>query len=372
MKILFIGDNLYYGGKERRLLTIIKGLVKNKGMFCDLVILKDLVNYDYIYELPVNLYIIKRRIRCDPSVFLKLFKICLRSKPDIIHSWGSLPSLYVIPIAKILRIKFINAMVANAFLKPFSKQWFRAKITFPFSDIILTNSYAGISVYNIPLKKGVVIYNGFDFSRLDKSYDFNDIKESLQIKSKFIIGMIGSLDERKDFLSYIMAAQKLLKKNYDICFLIVGDGEKYNELYNKIEPVYLNMIRFLGLRKDIDAIISILDIGVLMTNENKHSEGISNVILEYMAHGKPVIASEGGGTAEIIINNETGYIIPPFSINILANKIEYLLENPGIRQLLGKNGKERARKNFRMDNMVDNTLSLYCNLLKVNKINSIN
>jgi glycosyltransferase involved in cell wall biosynthesis len=184
--------------------------------------------------------------------------------------------------------------------------------------------------------------------------------------------MIGSLDERKDFFTYIMASQKLLKKNYDMCFLIVGDGQKHDELFNSIDPIYSEMIKFLGLRKDIDAIISILDIGVLMTNNNNHREGISNVILEYMAHEKPVIASEGGGTAEIVINNETGYIIPPFSIDILANKIEYLFENPKIRQLLGKNGKKRVKENFKMDNMLDSILNLYFNLIKTknNKRNS--
>ena len=86
-----------------------------------------------------------------------------------------------------------------------------------------------------------------------------------------------------------------------------------------------NGIYFLGNQKDVESIVNICDIGVLMTNNLVHQEGVSNSILEYMAFSKPVIASKGGGTSEIVIPEETGFLINPFDVNDLAKKIVYLL-----------------------------------------------
>jgi glycosyltransferase involved in cell wall biosynthesis len=122
-------------------------------------------------------------------------------------------------------------------------------------------------------------------------------------------------------------------------------------------------IIFTGIRNDVESIVTIFDIGILLTDLEKHGEGISNSIMEYMALGKPVIATDGGGTKELVIDGETGFLIPQKSPKLLAEKIDYLLNNEPLRKRLGTKGKERIQKEFSLDKMVSEHIKLYEELL---------
>ena len=92
---------------------------------------------------------------------------------------------------------------------------------------------------------------------------------------------------------------------------------------------------------------------------SSENEGISNSIMEYMAFSKPVVASEGGGTSELVINGETGVLIPPGSSDLLAQNIERLLNEPLLAQRMGRNGRARIENRFSIDMMVRETYQLY-------------
>jgi glycosyltransferase involved in cell wall biosynthesis len=98
-----------------------------------------------------------------------------------------------------------------------------------------------------------------------------------------------------------------------------------------------------------------------MTNYRVHGEGISNSILEYMAMGKAVIASLGGGTNEIIENNVTGFLINPSSPQELSEKIEVLVNNIELRKTMGVAGKHRIEDHFSINSMVNKFIQVYKN-----------
>jgi glycosyltransferase involved in cell wall biosynthesis len=363
MKILLITDHLYTGGKERRLLGLIKGLLAYPDIICELVILKDLIIYEEARHLNVPIHIFKRRIKKDPLVFFKLYRLYRKFKPDIIHSWGTMTSIYALPFKIFFRVKLVNAMVTNAICKRYSKAWIRAKITFPFSDKIVSNSAAGISAYKVPANKACVINNGFDFSRLKDIKKAILVRKQLNINTDYVIGMVGTIDYRKDYMTYILGAHKVLKKRSDITFLIVGEGENINNIKQDIKPEDKSKIVFTGRQKDVESIINIFDIGVLLTNTRNHLEGISNTIMEYMASAKPVIATTGGGTNEIVINYKTGFLIAPFSVDELAEKIECLLNNDNLRKEMGEKGRQQIKGNFNFDKMILSTIKIYNEVL---------
>ena len=151
------------------------------------VLLKDVVQYQEIYNLSkVDVKILKRKIKKDPGVFLEIIKLCKLFKPNLIHSWGSMPSIYCAPPnLTLLNIIFINGMITNAFYKPWNKNRVRAKLTFPFSifDIVLANSYAGIKAYNVSAKKSRIIHNGFNFSRITNLDPKEKIRNKFHIKN---------------------------------------------------------------------------------------------------------------------------------------------------------------------------------------------
>jgi glycosyltransferase involved in cell wall biosynthesis len=98
-----------------------------------------------------------------------------------------------------------------------------------------------------------------------------------------------------------------------------------------------------------------MDICVLST----FTEGVSNSILEYMALEKPVVATIGGGTSEIVIDNETGFLINPSNPKELADKLGILLENKSLRTRMGSAGKKRVIDEFSVEKMVNKYIDLY-------------
>ena len=359
-KILFIIDALGPGGTERRLVQLLKGL-DTERFSTKVILLTDIVHYTEVYELDTEVIKLDRRIRKDPLIFFRLFGICRKWRPDIIHVWGSMPAIYAGPVAKILRIKLINAMIADAPASLNRKQRVRSFLSFPFSDIIQSNSCAGLEAYNVPESKHNVVHNGFDFGRMNNLKDRNAVREELGIETRYVAGMVAGFKFQKDYESLARAAQKILEKRDDVTFVCVGDGPELDgvkELARGNERII-----FAGKRSDVESIINIFDIGILLTDLERHGEGISNSIMEYMAAGKAVIATDGGGTKELVADGETGFLIPQKSPVLLAERIDELLNNDKLRENMGIKGEDRIRREFNIDRMTSEHISLYEKLI---------
>ena len=121
----------------------------------------------------------------------------------------------------------------------------------------------------------------------------------------------------------------------------------------------MGKIIFTGRQTDIESIIQVMDIGVLLTNINRHQEGISNVILEYMAMGKPVVVTRSGGTDEIVMDHQNGFIIPPADKQALKNQLELLIDSEEMRNSLGVAGRKQVIANFGIDRMISESYKLY-------------
>jgi glycosyltransferase involved in cell wall biosynthesis len=326
-----------------------------------------LIQYEGLDELPFKIIVLKRYIKKDPTIISRLKEIIRLFNPDIIHTWGGMASVYAIPLGKLMGKRTVNGMVTNSTkFSVFSENWNRSKLTFPFSDVILANSYAGLNSYNVKKSKGVVVYNGFNADRLNLIKSQKEIKEKFKLESPFIIGMVGALHDRKDYKTFILAAKYILQKRNDVIFLIVGDGpnaEKCKELAG--EDLGKGII-FLGNQKDVESIVNVFHIGVLTTNQTIHGEGISNAIMEYMALGKCVIATNGGGNLEIIKNEITGYLINQSAEMELTNAIDFLLNNPQKLKEMGNEGKKRIKEVFSYEQMINGTLNVYLRLLNIN------
>ena len=124
---------------------------------------------------------------------------------------------------------------------------------------------------------------------------------------------------------------------------------KFFSLYHILEELDLDLnfrIIFIDKIKDIESLINIFDIGVLST----FTEGISNSVMEYMALSKPVVATEGGGTSEIV-TSESGFLVPQKSPLELADKLEILINSPEKRQIMGEKGREVIENKFNFNKM---------------------
>jgi glycosyltransferase involved in cell wall biosynthesis len=359
IKVVFIIDSLSKGGKERRLVELIKSLGERE-MDMHLVLLTDIIHFEEIRNANVKIHILKRGIKKDPTIFFRLFKLVRAICPDIINSWGLMPGFYSLPIAKLLGIPFVNSMIVNAPEKMNKKRRIISALTLPFSDVVLANSKAGLKCYGMEGKRSKVIYNGYDFSRSVDLRSTDEIRKELNIPDGMVVGMVAGFRRNKDYKTFILTAIEIIKERNDAIFLMVGDGDTHEE--SKELSAGSKRIIFAGRRSDAEALIRVFDIGVLAT----FTEGISNSIMEYMSLGKPVVATDGGGTKEIVIDGVTGYLVKRQDVNDLKTKILKLLDDKNLRDTMGEEGKKRIETEFSMEKMTESYFEVFKEL-KENK-----
>ena len=359
LKLLFIIESLGSGGKERRLIELLKGIHKNHNI--TLIIMSNDIHYNEICDFEVDIVPFERNFLKDYKIFFKFYSIIKIFNPHLVHCWDNIAALHFGFICKFLKIPFINSMISSApqDLVFFSKRYLLNVLAFPISDVILSNSQAGLTSFNVPQKKAYVIKNGFDINRLNTLSSINNIRKKLSLINYRVVGMVASFTSMKDYQSYIKAAELILEKRKDVVFLALGDGPNLEEIKSSVSDENKDYFRFLGNVSDVESIINAFDIGVLST----YTEGISNSILEYMAFAKPVVATDGGGTNEIVVDNKTGFLVRKSDYKQLAEKISFLLENDKFALRMGKQGRERIIEEFSIEKMIESTLNLYVKIL---------
>ena len=359
MKLLFVIDVFGLGGKERRCLQLIKGLNQLGVRNIHLIIIDNIVGYPEIYKLDVQVHILDRKRRMELSIPWRIYKLIRDIKPDVVLSWSLMSSFWVSLLRIVHRFNVIHAYVTNN-RKPvrYSVGNLTRRLSLLHSAWIVGNSAIGLQTYQIPERKAQLIYNGFDFSRIERLKDPQSVRQEFAVKTEYMICMIGRMTTAKDFQTYINAARLVHEENKEVTFLAVGSGpllEQFSEQLTRQETRY---IIFTDQRADIEDIIHATDISVLCSP----SEGISNVILESMALGKPVIATATGGTPEIVEDGITGYLYRHQDSVQLKELILDLLSDRDKRIRFGANGRKSAQTKFSLEEMTHRFYALFTQL----------
>lgn len=353
MKILFFIDILRAGGLERRLIELLKGLAQNDDIKFEILLMNREVHYEEIYKLcPVH--IIERQKGFDFRALQKVITLYKEIRPDFIHSWSGITTYYCIPLKVLFKARIIGSYISGGKNSKYKK-------LYPFTDLIIANSHAGINANSAPVKKSKVIYNGFDFARLNDLQEKESFTAEFNIpRNYFIVGMVASFSPFKDYDSYFNAALEVLKRLNNVVFLSIGDGN--DSIYKQKVSSNSENFRFLGRRNDIESLINIMDVCVLAT----YTEGISNAVLEYMAQRKPVVSCGEGGLSELIENNKSGYLFPPGEYKSVAEKIIKLLNNKELRIEMGAYGRKIVEEKFPIDKMINEYTKVYNDFAKRN------
>lgn len=350
MKILFFTESLTCGGKERRILELIRYLKENTDYSIALVLTESIIHYEYVYKLGIPIKIIQRKgIKYDPLLFLKFYRYCLIFKPDIIHTWGRMTTFYAIPSKIILGIPLISSMIADAQqnYNYFSLKNLFFKTDILFSNILLSNSDAGIKAYKIKTHKAKVIFNGVNLDRFERTFDSKGERDRLGVRTQFMVVMVAAFSSFKDYDLFLDIAKRMYQIRNDVTFVAVGSGPNFKNIRQRIEKEKIANVILTGKQDDVERIIAASDVGLLCT----YCEGISNSIIESMALCKPVISTDLiGGSKEIILEGETGYCTER-NIENNVEKINYLFNNQELRISMGIKGKERINTSFSIERM---------------------
>ena len=182
----------------------------------------------------------------------------------------------------------------------------------------------------------------------------------------FTVVMAARMSPVKDFDSFINAARIVLSADLSrkYRFLAVGAGSNRVDLVRRSSDlISQGCVAFPDAGIEVMPYLQQSDVGVLMTNPRLLAEGCSNSILEYMACGLPVICSDSGGNCEVVLNGETGFVIPSLDAQALADKILLLAKNQPLAEQMGRAGRTRLQQNFTVQKLVSGTVSLYEELL---------
>ncbi|MBY0276183.1 glycosyltransferase [Candidatus Binatia bacterium] len=164
-----------------------------------------------------------------------------------------------------------------------------------------------------------------------------------------LVGMVGRLSWKKGYEFALQAAARLRDRIPGVRFDIVGDGEQRRELEEMAQRLGLgDTVRFLGQRRDVADLMRGFDCFVL----SSVIEGMPNALLEAMALGRPAVTTSAGGSAEVVIDGESGLVVPPGDPTALAVAVERVLRDPELARRLGAAGERRVRDSFSLDTML--------------------
>ena len=365
MKILFFIDSLKAGGKERQLVELIKSL----NLYTEYEFILILMSYDIFYKEIKNYNIeikyLIRKNKNDIKVFFKLYRICKTYAPDIIHTWDLMTSFYVLPISRLLGIKMINGSIRHGIRLYKLSHLFRSFLA-KISPYVLANSEAGLKANGLKEnERNFILYNGIN-KKFKKQKNIRDNLiidiEEIQKGKKIILISISRLSHYKDYFTVIKALARMRKSGYDFLYLIIGNGPMKNDIQSEIEKFGLiNTIKLLGIKEDVEKYFFISDIFI----HSSKGEGCSNVILEAMYSGLPIVATDTGGTREIV-TSENGLLFEYKNINDLYNKLKYLIDNPEVRSKFSKNSIKIVEKKFTSKIMVKNYIKILNKILNRN------
>jgi glycosyltransferase involved in cell wall biosynthesis len=193
-------------------------------------------------------------------------------------------------------------------------------------------------------RRAALLYNSIDLSRFTQMHrpDKTQLLEKLNIHPEAVIaGSVGRLTEQKGYKYLLEAAKIILEKQPNYHFLIIGSGGSEQELKNKSRQLGIeDQVTFTGPRNDVIDLLSCMNVFV----SSSLWEGLPTVIMESMAAGIPVVATDIPGTTEIITHEKNGLLVPPGNPQALAEGILKMVNSPGLAERCIKEAKESVKR----------------------------
>lgn len=363
MNILYLTTHLNIGGITSYLLTLTKGMLK-KGHKVYLASSGGQLLNRFLKEGIIHITIpIRTKAELNPKILFSLVKLrrfIQQNNIQIIHSHTRVTQV----LGELIRYFFHRPYIStcHGFFKPrLIRRIFPAwgiKVI-AISDAVKEHL---IKDFKVNPEKIRVIYNGIDL----ENFSLPGVEEKLKIKEKFsfrdgpIIGIIARLSEVKGHLYLIKAMETVLSYLPKAQLVIVGEGRIKERLFRLVKDLRIERnVVFLPQIIDTKELLSVIDLFVMPSLE----EGLGLSLMEAMALGLAVVASDVGGIKNLIQHNYNGILVKPKDIEGLAKAIIEVLLDKEKKEYLGRNARLFIQENFSQEKMVSNTEEVYLECL---------
>jgi len=364
--VLFLITGLSYGGAETQLVNLATKL-KERGW--DVRVVSMLPPQAFVEELknadiPLATLNMRRGV-ADPRAVFRLLKILREWKPDIVHSHMVHANL----LARVVRIFCkIPVLISTAHNIDEGGRWREIvyRLTDPLVDLTTNVSRAAVERYIcvgvVPKNKIRFMPNGIDTAKFNLNKAAGKrLRNELGVDNYFVWLAVGRFEEAKDYPNMLRAFKMIVSKKSNVVLLLVGQGSLMEEVKKLASELKLgDKVRFLGVRRDVPDLMNAADAYVM----SSAWEGMPMVLLEAGACGLPIVATDVGGNSEVVLNNKTGFIVPPRNPEALAQAMEKMMALPQEKRLeMGKAGRTYIEANYSLEHVVDQWVALYKELL---------
>lgn len=363
-KIAFLITSLNRGGAESRLVAVLKAL--DRAQFAPFLFVAK-AGGELLNEVSDQRVYLGSSGSLLPS-FIALWNVLRSERPDVVWCLqiNSLLSFVGRLFARLLGTRVVILSLHGHYERQTCIDALNRLITPWTTDkvVVLSRQYRQWLVRDgIEERLIVVQYNGVDTERFHPPADRAASKQRVLgiDPSRPVIGMVANLRPSKAPEVFVRAAKCVVEQRPDALFVLVGDGERRPLLQAMRRDFGLaDNLRLLGKRNDIPDLMRAFDLFCLTS---AYGEGCSNVTLEAMASGLPVITTNFGGASELV-NDDVGVVVPIQDDAALADAILRLLDDPARRQAMGQAGRRRAVEQFSLEQMIQARQRLLLELLE--------
>lgn len=315
----------------------------------------------------IETHVIYSRFPFDPSVFIRVYQFIKHKQIDLVHAHGTRAAsnlLFPTLFSKAKLIYTIHGWSFNdsqsGWVRFIRKQAERFITKFSALNVCVSESNLETGKKAIPNFKATVVNNGISFEKFDPAIDNSKIVNELKRKESDIwIGLIARITKQKDPIALLEAFTIAQATNPSLRLLIVGQGDLENAVKEKIANLNLqDKVKLWPFRADVPEILKTIDIYCLPSLW----EGLPIGLIEAMAMGKAVIATDVDGTREIV-TAETGLLVQKENAEQLASKMLLLASDAQARKAFGEAASNLARSRFGLSEMVKSLEAHYLNVL---------
>ena len=367
-KVLYLITDLKYGGAQTVLYSLVSNINQERykpSVAC--LFGGDFPVGDELRKTGIEVIDLRMTNFWRIDALWRLYQLLHREKYSILHTSLFHASLVGRIVGWAAKVPVIITWRQNISL---GGRWrdFIYKMTSRIDDkvIVVSNSTleSEIRTTGLAVEKVEVIYNSIDIDRYSRKKPANRNKVKMDFGlggEEIIVGFIGRFHAQKGIDVLLKAFEKIEKSKMNVRLMLVGDGTLRKKIWKQSQTLGNdNRVLFTGIRKDIPLILSSLDIFVLPSRW----EGLPLVLLEAMAAGLPIVATAVGGIPEVVVDGETGFLVPPEDPEALASAITRLIEDSVLRKKFGKAGYKRVKQHFNIQEASRRTEELYFSLLK--------
>jgi glycosyltransferase involved in cell wall biosynthesis len=306
----------------------------------------------------------------DPRGLLRLARELRAWRPDVLHSHmvhANLLARVVRPLTRIpVLICTVHSMDEGGALRMAAY-----RLTNRLADLTTIISHAAadrfVRIGAIPRDRLRVLPNGVDTTRFRPRPDLRAaVRRELGVGDKFLWLAVGRLDPAKDYPNLLSAFAQVVAHRPPTMLALVGGGGLQEAMERKAESLGVQaLVRCLGLRMDVPELMSAADAYVM----SSAWEGLPMVLLEAASSGLPIVATDVGGNKEIVVDGETGLLVPPRDATALASAMRRTMEMPRAElQAMGERGRAQVTGHYSLSRIVDTWEATYRELLGAHSV----